>query len=156
MSEKIDLPPARHERRKRIVGTLAIAIFLAATTWNVATRINVQNSTAASLDQVVTAVEDACESRHALTVQYQVRAKNQRVLARTQLLTTGALLAAIAEGPAPPPSTSQAELRIRAKFLRHYKAAVPKLKHILRTTRITPLEDCKRQAAELRAKLPSG
>jgi hypothetical protein len=153
-SEDIKVQPEVRWRRR--IFAIAIVLFLASTAWNVGTRINVQKGTAASIDQVITTVEDACKSRHALTVQYQVRAKNQRVLASVLLLTTGALLTAIDEGPSPPPSTSPAELEIRAKFLHRYRAAIPKLKHILATTRIFPLEDCHRQARELRADLPAG
>lgn len=149
------MPPAGQERRMKNVVIAAVVVFLAATAWNVATRINVQNANTASLDQVVNAIEDACQNRHALTVQYRVRGRNQRTMAHAQLLTVEAFLGALKESP-PPPGTSEQELEIRAKFIRQYRATVPKLRHILRTTKILPVENCMRQGAELRADLPSG
>lgn len=153
MTKKINLPP-NQDRKQRIAVIAAVVVFLAATTWNVAVTVSVQNSNTTSLDQVVDTIEEACDSRHTLTIQYQVRARNQRILARAQLMTTQAFLVALEESPPPPPGTSQEELEIRAKFLHRYRAAIPKLRHILSTTKILPLENCRKQAKELRADLP--
>ena len=153
--DKIKLPPASQERKMKIAVFVAVAVFLGATAWNVATRISLQKSNAASIGQVVDVTEQACISRHDLVVQYRVRAKNQRVLARTQLMTTQAFLIALAEAPTPTDETAE-EHAIRVKFIHRYEAAVPKLKHILKTTKLLPPENCKKQAEELRANLPPG
>lgn len=146
----------RHEKAKKWALILSVFAFMISTGWNVVTRINVQQSNVASIDQVITTIEDACVNRHALTVQYRVRAQNQRVLAHALLLTTQAFLIALEESPPPPPDTTQQELEVRAKFIRQYKAAIPKVEHVLNTTKILPLENCRKQAAELRQEVPIG
>lgn len=155
MMEKIKRLPD-HDAFRRWAAVVAAVVFIIATAWNVATVINVQNSNTASLDQVIDTTERACKNRHALTVQYRVRGFNQRIMARAQLLTVDAFLAALKESPPPPPGTTRKELQIRAKFIHRYRETVPKLEHILGTTKILPPENCMKQAEELRSGLPPG
>lgn len=145
-----------HDAFRKWAAVVAAVVFSVSTIWNVATIINVQSSNTATLDEVIDVGERACQNRHALTVQYQVRGRNQRAMARAQLLTVEAFLSALAESPPPPPGTTQKELDIRAKFIHRYRATVPKLEHILQTTKTLPAENCKKQAEELRAGLPPG
>jgi len=154
-NDSIVKPANNHEKAKKWAVILAVAAFAVASGWNVATRINIQKSNSASIDQVIETIEEACVNRRALTVQYRVRGKNQRIMARAQLLTTRAFLIALEESP-PPPGTTQKELEIRARFIEEYEAAIPKLKHILKTTKLLPLENCTKQAQELREKQPAG
>lgn len=140
----VEAPEHRHERLKKWALIAGIVVFIAATGWNVATRIGVQRSNATSIEQVVDTIEEACQNRHAVTVQYQVRARNQITLTRVALLQTYSAIAFFAGKP----GTEQA--------VEEFRETIPQLQHILETTKILPLEDCRKQAAELRAHLPAG
>lgn len=148
-----DLKTQKDPRWGRVALFVAVVLFVAATTWNLTTRISIQRKTTSSIEQIVDAIETVCVENTALTRQYKIRGEDEVILTHSVLLTTEAFIDAIVNSPAP---ASASQRRIRAAFLHRYEATIPKLRHILATIHILPPPDCKLQGKRLRVKLPPG
>lgn len=111
---------------------LVVAIYVGSTAWNVATRINTQTKTTASLSNVIEALEVNCHRERPRT--RQIKFRGEAELALLELFLTLAREDSSA--------TSQ-------EFVRRFEPLTRKI-HII------PLPDCTAEAEDLRAELPPG
>jgi hypothetical protein len=134
MSEDIKAQPESRWDRRLVIA--AVLIFLASTTWNVATRINLQGDTTTSLDSIIQAQERVCLDNHELAAQYKVRGEAEKALFNFFLSLARQSLA-------------ESDDAASKDFLERFGP-------LARQIHILPLPDCQAQAERLRAELPPG
>jgi len=144
MTEKIHLPDPSADRKLKIILIVAVGVFMVATAWNVATRITTQSGTTSSLKSTIDAAEQFCLAQAMQAKQDRVRAQNEKVLTQVALLQTYSAISFFSGKPG------------TEKTITEFESTLPELNHILQTTVILPVPDCKAEGTKLRSELPPG
>lgn len=119
-------------RRARWALGIAIVLFIAATAWNVGTRISTQTKTTSSLDAVVTVIEDRCVQEERRDRQIKIRGEAEKALLQLFVGLAGKEQNAVSRG-----------------FVEEFAPLTQKIHNL-------PLPDCMKIGDELRSQLPPG